>query len=99
VFEEIARINQYDLIQDSFGSNQLTLIISSQLEPQNRNWAIALALSEVPTQNGAIAALVRVIYTKTLLTPISLIHSYDWQASAAGVRLKSAVALNPQLTA
>lgn len=103
VFEEIARINQYDPIQDYLVQTQLTLDYRLQLEPQNRDWAYALALSKVLTQsvNGAIAALVRVTQLDSqnpyAYAYLAFVHLYDWQASAADSALKSAVALNPNL--
>lgn len=103
VFEEIARINQYDPIQDYLVQTQLALDYRLQLEPQNRDWAYALALSRVLTRsvNGAIAALVRVTQLDSqnpyAYAYLAFVHLYDWQASAAEAALKSAVALNPNL--
>jgi 4-amino-4-deoxy-L-arabinose transferase-like glycosyltransferase len=103
VFEEIARINQYDPIQDYLVQTQLALDYRLQLEPQNRDWAYALALSKVLTRsvNGAIAALIRVTQLDSQnpysYAYLAFVHLYDWHPSAAEAALKSAVALNPNL--
>ena len=103
VFEEIARINQYDPIQDYLAQTQLALNYRLQLEPQNLDWAYTLALSTVLTRsvNDALAALRRVT-TLDSQNPyayayLAFVHLYDWQASAADSALKNAVALNPNL--
>ena len=103
VFEEIARINQYDPIQDYLEQTELSMEYRLQLEPQNRDWAYTLALSRVLQRQvkGAIAALERVTQLDAqnpyAYAYLAFVHLYDWQASAAEAALKPAIALNPNL--
>jgi predicted Zn-dependent protease len=103
VFEEIARINQYDPIQDYLVQTQLALEYRLQLEPQNLDWAYALALSRVLKQQvrGAIAAFERVTQLDSqnpyAYAYLAFVHLYNWHPSAAEDALKSARALSPNL--
>jgi len=103
MFEEIGRINQYDPIQDYVVQTQLALGYRLHLEPNNRDWAYALALSKVLRRevNGAIAAFERVTQLDSqnpyAYAYLAFVHLYDWQPSAAQAALKSAIALNPNL--
>ena len=103
VFEEIARINQYDPIQDYLAQTELALEYRLQLEPENRDWAYTLALSRVLKRQvkGAIAALERVTQLDAqnpyAYAYLAFVHLYNWQASAAEAALKPAIALNPNL--
>jgi predicted Zn-dependent protease len=104
MFEEIGRINQYDPIQDYVVQTQMALAYRLQLEPKNRDWAYALALSRVLKRqvNSAIAAFERVTQLDSqnpyAYAYLAFIHLYNWQPSAAQAALKSAVALNPNLS-
>jgi len=103
MFEEIGRINQYDPIQDYVVQTQIALAYRLQLEPKNRDWAYALALSRVLKRqvNSAIAAFERVTQLDSqnpyAYAYLAFVHLYNWQPSAAEAALKSAAALNPNL--
>ena len=103
IFEQTGRINQYDPIQDYLVQAQLALDYRLQLEPQNRDWAYTLALSEVLQKNakGAIAALKRVTQLDSqnpyAYAYLAFVHLYDWHPKDAENALKPALALNPNL--
>jgi 4-amino-4-deoxy-L-arabinose transferase-like glycosyltransferase len=103
VFDEIGRINQYDPIQDYLVQTQQALEYRLQLEPQNLDWAYALALSRVLKQQvkQAIAAWERVTQLDSqnpyAYAYLGFVHLYNWHGSAAEVALKSARALSPNL--
>lgn len=103
VFDEIARINQYDPTQDYLVQTQKALEYRLQLEPQNLDWAYALALSRVLKQQvkEAIAAWERVTQIDSqnpyAYAYLAFVHLYDWHGSAAEAALKSARALSPNL--
>jgi predicted Zn-dependent protease len=103
VFDEIARINQYDPIQDYLVQTQKTLEYRLQLEPLNPEWAYTLALSRVLKQQvkEAIAAWERVTQLDSqnpyAYAYLAFVHLYDWHGAAADAALKSARALNPNL--
>ncbi len=105
VFDEIGRINQYDPIQDYLVQTQKALEYRLQLEPQNLDWAYALALSRVLKQQvkEAIAAWERVTQMDSqnpyAYAYLAFVHLYDWHGAAADSALKSARALNPNLPA
>lgn len=101
IFAEVARINQYDPIQDYLVQAQLAMEYRLQQEPQNLEWAYTLALSNVLQQrvHGAIAALERV----TQLDPhnpyarayLAFVHLYNWNGAAAEAALQPALAIKP----
>jgi len=101
VFAEVGRINQYDPIQDYLVQMQLAMEYRLQREPQNRDWAYALALSQVLQQHvqGAIAALERVTQLDSqnpyAYAYLAFVHLYNWDGAAAETALKPALALNP----
>ncbi len=103
IFEEIGRINQYDPLQDYVVQAQLAFQYRLQQEPQNRDWAYGLALTNVLKRQvkGAVAALEHVTqldaHNPYAYAYLAFIHLYDWQPSASEVPLKSAAALNPNL--
>lgn len=103
LFDEIGRINQYDPIQDYLVQTQLALEYRLQLEPQNRDWAYALALSRVLKRqvNPALAALERVTQLDSqnpyAYAYLAFVHLYNWHGSAAEAALKPAYALSPNL--
>ena len=104
IFEEIGRINQYDPLQDYVVQAQLAFQHRIQQEPQNRDWAYGLALTKVLKRQvkGAITALEHVTQLDAqnpyAYAYLAFIHLYDWQPSAAEIPLKSAAALNPNLS-
>ena len=103
VFPEIGRINQYDPIQDYLAQAEKTLAYRLQQQPQNLDWAYALALSNALQQDvkGAIASLQKV----TQLDPknpyahayLAVVYLYDWHPKYAQNALKPALAINPTL--
>ena len=103
IFDETGRINQYDPIQDYLNQASLTLEYRLQQEPQNLEWAYALALTKVLQRQvkGAIAALERVIQLDSqnpyAYAYLAFVNLYDWRPGAAQAALKPALALNPNL--
>ncbi|HEY9695006.1 MAG TPA: glycosyltransferase family 39 protein [Oculatellaceae cyanobacterium] len=103
VFPEIGRINQYDPIQDYLAQAEQALTYRLQQQPQNLDWAYALALSNALQQDvkGAIASLQKV----TQLDPknpyahayLAVVYLYDWHPKYAQNALKPAIAINPNL--
>ena len=103
IFAEVARINQYDPIQDYLAQVQLAMLSRLQLEPQNLDWAYALALSQVLQQQvqGAVAALQRVTQLDSqnpyAYAYLAFVHLYNWDGTAAAAALKPAIALRPKM--
>lgn len=101
VFSEVARINQYDPIQDYTVVAEKTLKYRLQQEPNNLEWAYNLALAEVLQQDakGAIAALKKVTeldpFNSFAYTYLGFVYLYDWNPKPAEVALKKAFELNP----
>ncbi len=103
VFEETARINQYDPIQDYLEQADLALSYRLESEPNNLDLAYGLALSRVLQQDveGAIAALKRV----TQLDPqnpyahayLAFVYLYDWDGKDGENALKPALKINPTI--
>ncbi len=101
IFSEVARINQYDPIQDYTVVAEKTLKYRWQQEPNNLEFAYNLALAEVLQQDakGAIAALKKVTeldpFNAFAYTYLGFVYLYDWNPQAAEVALKKALELNP----
>lgn len=101
VFEQIGRINQYDPIQDYTVQAEQALEYRMKLEPDNVEWAYALAFSRVLQQkvDGAIAALQRVTQLDSknpnAYGYLAFVYIYNWQPKAAQAALKTALFLNP----
>ncbi|MFZ1024753.1 MAG: glycosyltransferase family 39 protein [Limnoraphis robusta] len=101
VFDEVGRINQYDPIQDYTVQAEKTLTYRLQTEPDNLDYAYALALATVLKQDAprAIAALEKV----TQLDPqnpnahayLAFIHLYALHPQAAKLAIQRALELNP----
>lgn len=103
VFEEIGRINQYDPVQDYTIAAQRALAYRLQQEPQNRDFAYALAFSNILRRDvdGAIAALKQVVqldaknpYAHAYL---AFVYLYQWRGKAAQEALEPALALNAKI--
>lgn len=105
VFQQTARINQYDANQDYLV--QADTAFSERLrnnDPGNRlQWSYALALSNVLQQDvqGAIAAINQVIeiapsnpYNYAYL---AFVYLYDWNPHEAEKPLETALKLNPNI--
>ncbi|MEG4323285.1 MULTISPECIES: glycosyltransferase family 39 protein [unclassified Microcoleus] len=103
VFEQIGRINQYDPIQDYTVQAEQALAYRLKQEPNNLEWAYALAFSRVLQQNveSAIAALEKVTQLDSqnpyAYAYLAFVQIYGWHPKAAETALKPALALNPNL--
>ncbi|MEG3848193.1 phospholipid carrier-dependent glycosyltransferase [Microcoleus sp. herbarium19] len=103
VFEQIGRINQYDPIQDYTVQAEQALEYRLKQEPNNLEFAYALAFSRVLQQNvkSAIAALEKVTQLDSknpyAYAYLAFVHLYAWHPSSAQTALKPALALNPNL--
>jgi 4-amino-4-deoxy-L-arabinose transferase-like glycosyltransferase len=103
VFEQTGRINQYDPIQDYVVQADLALTYRLKQEPDNSEWAYALAFTKVLQEDaeGAIAALQHV----TQLDPqnpyahayLAFVYLYDWHPQAAEDALQPALKIAPQI--
>jgi predicted Zn-dependent protease len=103
VFEQIGRINQYDPNQDYTAQAEQALEYRLQREPNNVEWAYALAFSRVLQQKieGSIAALEKVTqldsHNPYAYAYLAFVHLYAWHPKAAQTALKPAIELNPNL--
>jgi predicted Zn-dependent protease len=103
IFDEIGRINQYDPVQDYTTQAELALKYRLQQEPQNRDWAYAIAFSKVLQKEpkGAIAALKRVVQLDSqnpyAHAYLAFLYLYEWRGKDAQDALKPALALNPNI--
>ena len=101
IFEQIGRINQYDPIQDYNVQAEQALEYRLREEPDNLEWAYALAFSRVLQRKveGAIAALERVTQLDSqnpnAYAYLAFVHLYNWHPKAAQAALKTALILNP----
>ena len=103
IFDEIGRINQYDPVQDYTIQAQRALEYRLQQEPQNRDWAYALAFSKVLRRDvdGAIAALKQVVQLDSqnpyAHAYLAFVYLYEWRGKDAQDALEPALALNPNI--
>jgi 4-amino-4-deoxy-L-arabinose transferase-like glycosyltransferase len=103
VFEQIGRINQYDPTQDYTLQAEQALAYRLKQEPNNLEFAYALAFSRVLQQNveSAIAALEKVTQLDSqnpyAYAYLAFVQIYGWHPKAAETSLKPALALNPNL--
>jgi 4-amino-4-deoxy-L-arabinose transferase-like glycosyltransferase len=103
VFEQIGRINQYDPTQDYTLQAEQALAYRLQQEPNNVEWAYALAFARVLQQKvaGSIAALEKVTQLDSqnpyAYAYLAFVHLYAWHPKAAQTALKPAIELNPNL--
>ncbi len=102
-FNEIARINQYDPVQDYVDQTRQAMEYRLEQEPQNLGFAYALALANVLKRrvDPAIAALNRVIQidpqNPNPYAYLAFVNLYDLRPSAAQQALNTALKLNPNL--
>jgi len=103
IFEDVGRISQYDPVQDYVSQTRQAMDYRLQLEPNNRDFAYALALANALKQrvDPAIAALQQVVrldpqnpYAYAYLAVVNL---YDFRPRAAQPALDRALALNPTI--
>jgi predicted Zn-dependent protease len=103
VFDEIGRINQYDPVQDYTLQSELALEYRLQQEPQNLDWAYALAFSNVLQEDakGAIAALKRVVQLDSqnpyAHAYLAFLYLYEWRGQDAQNAIQPALKLNPSM--
>ncbi|MCC3575531.1 MAG: phospholipid carrier-dependent glycosyltransferase [Microcoleus sp. PH2017_40_RAT_O_B] len=103
VFEQIGRINQYDPTQDYTVQAEQALAYRLKQEPNNLEFAYALAFSRVLQQNveSAIGALEKVTQLDSqnpyAYAYLAFVQIYGWHPKAAETALKPALALNPNL--
>ncbi|MBE9160779.1 phospholipid carrier-dependent glycosyltransferase [Tychonema sp. LEGE 06208] len=103
IFEQIGRINQYDPTQDYTVQAEQALEYRLKQEPNNLEFAYALAFSRVLQQNvkTAIAALEKVTKLDSqnpyAYAYLAFVQLYGWHPQAAQTALKPALALNPNL--
>ncbi|MGI0486958.1 phospholipid carrier-dependent glycosyltransferase [Pantanalinema rosaneae CENA516] len=103
IFEEVARISQYDPNQDYVNQTWQALDYRLQQEPDNLKFAYTLALANVLKQrvDPAIAALERVVALDAqnpyAYAYLAFANLYDFRARPAQVALNKAMALNPSL--
>lgn len=101
VFEEVARINQYDPIQDYTAQAERALHFRLRQEPQNLQWAYSLALARVLQRDagGAIRALTRVVQLDSqnpyAHAYLAFVYLYDLNPKAAETALKPALTILP----
>jgi 4-amino-4-deoxy-L-arabinose transferase-like glycosyltransferase len=101
IFEEIARINQYDPTQDYLRQAELSLTYRLQQEPDNLELAYSLVLATVLQQDAeaAIAALNQVVKLDKenafAHAYLAFVYLYNWQPKAAEMALQPALMLQP----
>ncbi|WP_421659012.1 phospholipid carrier-dependent glycosyltransferase [Leptothermofonsia sp. ETS-13] len=100
-FSEIARINQYDPVQDYVDQTRQAMEYRLEQEPQNLGFAYTLALANVLKRrvSPAIAALQRVIQidpkNPNAYAYLAFVNLYDLRPRAAQQALNTALKLNP----
>jgi tetratricopeptide (TPR) repeat protein len=103
IFDEIGRINQYDPVQNYTAQAAQALEYRLQQEPQNLDWAYALAFSKALRRDaqGAIRALKQVVqldaqnpYAHAYL---AFVYLYQWRGKDAQNAIQPALALNPNI--
>jgi 4-amino-4-deoxy-L-arabinose transferase-like glycosyltransferase len=103
IFDEIGRINQYDPVQDYTIAAQRALEYRLQQEPQNREFAYALAFSNILRRDAdqAITALKQVVQLDAqnpyAYAYLAFVYLYQWRGKAAQEALEPALALNGKI--
>ncbi|HIK33818.1 MAG TPA: phospholipid carrier-dependent glycosyltransferase [Oscillatoriales cyanobacterium M59_W2019_021] len=101
VFAEIARINQYDPIQDYLEQAALTLEYRLQQEPQNVEWAYAVGLARVVQKRvgDALSAFDRVVeldgQNPNAHAYLAFLNLCDFRPGAAQREVETIAALDP----
>ena len=101
IFAEVARVNQYDPVQDYTQQAEKTLTYRLQQEPDNLEWLYSLALAQVLQKDaqGAIATLTRVTKLDAqnafAHAYLAFVYLYDLNPGAAKIALKSALEIDP----
>ncbi|NJP12309.1 MAG: phospholipid carrier-dependent glycosyltransferase [Leptolyngbyaceae cyanobacterium RU_5_1] len=103
IFDRVARINQYDPIQDYVPQAQRAMEYRLQQEPRSRQFAYGLALATVLRRqvDPAIAAMQRVtqldLKNPSAYAYLAFVNLYDFRPQAAQLALDNALKLNPSL--
>ncbi|MGD1715736.1 phospholipid carrier-dependent glycosyltransferase [Dapis sp. BLCC M172] len=101
VFAEVARVNQYDPVQDYTEQAEQTLTYRLQQEPDNLEWLYSLALAQVLQKDaeGAIATLTRITELDSqnpfAYAYLAFVYLYELNPGAAEIALKSALEIDP----
>ena len=101
IFAEVARVNQYDPVQDYTQQAQKTLTYRLQQEPDNLELLYSLALAQVLQKDaeGAIATLTRVAQLDSqnpfAYAYLAFVYLYNLNPGAAKIALKSALEIDP----
>lgn len=102
LFETIARINQYDPIQDYLEQTVLTLESRLQQDPQNADWAYTIGLARVLQKQlgAATAAFERVVkldgQNPNAHAYLAFLNLCDFRPRAAQRQVEAIAALDPQ---
>ena len=103
VFEQVGRINQYDPNQDYTIQAEKALEYRLKQEPNNLEYAYALAFARVLKKDvkGAIASLEKVtqldVNNPYASGYLAFVYLYDWQPQKAERVLKKALNNNPNI--
>lgn len=103
IFDQIGRINQYDPVQDYTTQAKLALEYRLQQEPKERDWAYALAFSNILRRDvdGAIAALKKVVLLDSqnpfAHAYLAFVYLYELRGKDAQDAIQSALKLNPNI--
>ncbi len=101
VFAEVARVNQYDPVQDYTEQAEQTLGYRLQQEPDNLELLYPLALAKVLQKDaeGAIATLTRITELDSqnpfAYAYLAFVYLYELNPGAAKIALKSALEIDP----
>ncbi len=101
VFAEVARVNQYDPVQDYTKQAEQTLTYRLQQEPDNLELLYSLALAQVLQKDaeGAIATLTRITELDSqnpfAYAYLAFVYLYELNPGAAEIALKSALEIDP----
>ncbi|HEY9809445.1 MAG TPA: glycosyltransferase family 39 protein [Halomicronema sp.] len=103
VFEEVARINQYDPVQDYTIAGDLALSYRLKNEQKKRSWAYAVGFSRILRRDvrGAIRALEEVVRLDSqnvyAYGYLAFVYLYDWDGRGAERVLKPAFDIDPNV--
>ncbi|MCT7955698.1 phospholipid carrier-dependent glycosyltransferase [Laspinema palackyanum] len=101
IFDDMARVNQYDPIQDYLIQAEKSLQYRLQQDPDNVEFAYNLAFSQVLQQDvkGAISAFERVVQLDSenpyAYAYLGFVNLYDWHPRQGEPAIKQALELGP----
>ncbi|MCT7979036.1 glycosyltransferase family 39 protein [Laspinema olomoucense] len=102
IFDDMARVNQYDPIQDYLIQAEKSLQYRLQQDPKNVQFAYNLAFSHVLQQDvkGAISAFERVVQLDSenpyAYAYLGFVNLYGWQPRQGEPAIKQALELGPE---